>query len=124
MLSQLGLQTNVVLIVLFNYAYTFQQLDPKEMAEQLKRQGSSVQGIRPGKKTASYISETLNRMSLLGSGFLGLLAAAPAGVEALTKLQVSFCFPAYLLTPKPGCVMTLYDGFANGGIRHALCLEL
>ena len=82
------LQTNVVLIVLFNYAYTFQQLDPKEMAEQLKRQGSSVQGIRPGKKTASYIAETLNRMSLLGSGFLGLLAAAPAGVEALTKLQV------------------------------------
>lgn len=82
------MQTNVVLIVLFNYAYIFQQLDPKEMAEQLKRQGSSVQGIRPGTKTASFIAETLNRMSLLGSGFLGLLAAAPAGVEALTKLQV------------------------------------
>ena len=84
----MGLQANVTLIVLFNYLYTFQQLDPKDLADQLKRQGSSVQGIRPGKQTSEFITETLRRMSLLGSGFLGLLAAAPAGVEALTKLQV------------------------------------
>lgn len=86
------MQTNVVLIVLFNYLYTFQQLDPKDLADQLKRQGSSVQGIRPGKQTSEFITETLKRMSLLGSGFLGLLAAAPAGVEALTKLQVLVTF--------------------------------
>lgn len=81
-------QANVALIVMFNYFYTFQQLDPKELSEQLKRQGGSIQGVRPGRKTAEYITNTLNRMSLLGSGFLGLLAAAPAGVEAITKLQV------------------------------------
>ena len=84
-----ALQANVALIVMFNYFYTFQQLDPKELSEQLKRQGGSVQGIRPGRKTAEFITTTLNRMSLLGSGFLGLLAAAPAGVEAITKLQVT-----------------------------------
>ena len=39
----MGLQANVTLIVLFNYLYTFQQLDPKDLADQLKRQGSSVQ---------------------------------------------------------------------------------
>lgn len=78
----------MALIVMFNYFYTFQQLDPKELSEQLKRQGGSIQGVRPGRKTAEYITNTLNRMSLLGSGFLGLLAAAPAGVEAITKLQV------------------------------------
>ena len=42
--------------------------------------------MRPGRKTAEYITGTLERMSILGSAFLGALAAAPAAVEAITKL--------------------------------------
>ena len=83
------MQVNVALIAMFNYFYTFQQLDPKDLSEQLKRQGASISGIRPGRQTAEFVTTTLNRMSLLGSGFLGLLAAAPAAVEAITKLQAS-----------------------------------
>lgn len=83
----LYLPANVALIVGFNYLYTFLQLDPKDLSEQLKRQGASVPGIRPGRATAEYITRTLNRMSVLGSAFLGALAAAPALVEALTGLQ-------------------------------------
>jgi preprotein translocase subunit SecY len=89
------LQTNVLLIVLFNYYYTFLQLDPKDMSEQLKRAGASIPAVRPGRATADYITKTLNRMSILGSAFLGALAAAPPLVEAVTGLQVvptsSFC---------------------------------
>ncbi|KAH7616840.1 putative Preprotein translocase subunit SECY, chloroplastic [Nannochloris sp. 'desiccata'] len=81
------LPTNVALIVAFNYLYTFLQLDPKELSEQLKRQGASVPGVRPGRNTAEFITKTLDRMSVLGSGFLGALAAAPALVEATTGLQ-------------------------------------
>jgi protein transport protein SEC61 subunit alpha len=81
------LPANVALIVAFNYLYTFLQLDPKELADQLKRQGASVPGVRPGRATAEFITRTLNRMSVLGSAFLGALAAAPAAVEALTGLQ-------------------------------------
>ena len=92
------LQFNVALIVMFNYFYTFQQLDPKDLADQLKRQGASISGIRPGRNTADFITKTLNRMSILGSGFLGLLAAAPAGVEAITKLQVAT--PLFALSPR------------------------
>jgi protein transport protein SEC61 subunit alpha len=83
----LYLPTNVALIVAFNYLYTFLQLDPKELSEQLKRQGASIPGVRPGRNTAEYITKTLDRMSVLGSGFLGALAAAPALVEATTGLQ-------------------------------------
>ena len=49
-------------------------------------QGASIAGVRPGRKTADYITGTLERMSILGSAFLGALAAAPAAVEAITKL--------------------------------------
>ncbi|KAK9834079.1 hypothetical protein WJX81_008587 [Elliptochloris bilobata] len=83
----LYLPVNVALIVLFNYYYTFLQLDPKDMADQLKRSGASIPAVRPGRATADYITTTLNRMSILGSAFLGALAAAPPLVEAVTKLQ-------------------------------------
>ena len=82
------LQVNVTLIVLFNYYYTFLQLDPKDMADQLKRAGGAIPAVRPGRSTADYITKTLNRMSILGSAFLGALAAAPPLVEAVTGLQV------------------------------------
>ena len=79
---------NVTLIVLFNYYYTFLQLDPKDMADQLKRAGGAIPAVRPGRATADYITKTLNRMSILGSAFLGALAAAPPLVETVTGLQV------------------------------------
>jgi len=80
------LPVNVVLIALFNYYYTFLQLEPKDLAEQLKRAGAAIPGVRPGKSTAEFVAGTLSRMSLLGSAFLGVLAAAPAAVEGLTHL--------------------------------------
>lgn len=85
--GSLYLPFNVALIVAFNYLYTFLQFEPKELSEQLKKQGASVPGIRPGRNTAEYITKTLDRMSVLGSAFLGALAAAPALVESLTGLQ-------------------------------------
>lgn len=85
--GSLYLPSNVALIVAFNYLYTFLQLDPKELSEQLKRQGASIPGVRPGRNTADFITKTLNRISVLGSAFLGALSAAPALVEATTGLQ-------------------------------------
>ena len=80
------MQTNIALIIAFNYYYTFLQLDPKDLADQLKRNGASIPAIRPGRATSSYISGTLQRMSILGSAFLGALAAAPPVVELFTGL--------------------------------------
>lgn len=56
-------------------AHTPPQLEPKDLAEQLKRGGAAVPAIRPGKQTAEYVTNTLTRMSLLGSVFLGGSAA-------------------------------------------------
>jgi preprotein translocase subunit SecY len=52
----LYLPTNVLLIAFFNYFYTFLQLDPADVSEQLKRQGASIPSVRPGKATATFIT--------------------------------------------------------------------
>ncbi len=52
-------------------ACTPAQLEPKDLAEQLKRGGAAIPAIRPGRQTAEYVTNTLTRMSLLGSVFLG-----------------------------------------------------
>ena len=80
------LPVNVALIAFFNYFYTFLQLEPRDVADSLKKQGASIPGVRPGLATSDYISGVLERLSLLGSVFLGALAAAPALVEATTGL--------------------------------------
>jgi len=85
--GSLYLPVNVGLICFFNYFYTFLQLDPKNVADQLKRQGASVPGLRPGRATSDYITKVLSRLSVLGSGFLGVLAVVPGAVEGITNLQ-------------------------------------
>ena len=82
----LYLPVNVAMIGFFNYFYTFLQLEPKDVAEQLKRQGASIPAVRPGRATEEYLAGVLERLSLLGSVFLGALAAAPAALEATTGL--------------------------------------
>lgn len=67
------LPVNVALIGVFNYFYTFLQLEPNDVAQQLKKGGASVPGVRPGRATADYLSSVLERLSLLGSAFLGAL---------------------------------------------------
>lgn len=52
----LYLPTTVALIAFFNYFYTFLQLDPADVSEQLKRQGASIPSVRPGKSTATFIT--------------------------------------------------------------------
>ncbi|KAL3700143.1 hypothetical protein R1sor_018165 [Riccia sorocarpa] len=95
--------TNVLLIGFFNYFYTFLQLDPNDLSDQLKRQGASVPAIRPGKATAAYIENVLGRISVLGSAFLGLMAAAPAVVEGVTHLTAFRGFAGTSVLILVGC---------------------
>lgn len=58
--GSLYVPTNIVLIAFFNYYYTFLQLDPDDVSEQLKRQGASIPLVRPGKSTATYIKTVIS----------------------------------------------------------------
>lgn len=97
------LPTNILLIAFFNYYYTFLQLDPDDVSEQLKRQGASIPLVRPGRSTAAYIKTVLSRISVLGSAFLALLAAGPAIVEQATHLTAFRGFAGTSVLILVGC---------------------
>ena len=73
----IGLIVYVVLIIAFAYFYSFVQVNPEKMADNLKKQGSYVPGIRPGKNTQDYITSVLYRLVFVGSLFLAGIAILP-----------------------------------------------
>ncbi len=66
-----------LLIIAFTFFYTQIQFNPIEMANNMKMNGGFVPGIRPGRSTSEYISRVLNRITLAGAIFLGIVAIVP-----------------------------------------------
>ncbi|WP_436862391.1 preprotein translocase subunit SecY [Staphylococcus caeli] len=75
--NNIGMIVYVVLIIAFAYFYAFVQVNPEKMAENLKKQGSYVPGIRPGDQTKKYITRVLYRLTFVGSIFLAVIAILP-----------------------------------------------
>jgi preprotein translocase subunit SecY len=67
-----------LMIVIFTYFYTAIMMNPNQMADELKRNGSFIPGVKPGKKTADFIEGLISRLVFPGSIFLGLIAILPA----------------------------------------------
>ncbi|MBQ7171091.1 MAG: preprotein translocase subunit SecY [Clostridia bacterium] len=82
----------IVLIVLFSYFYIMISFNPVEVSNNIKNQGGSVPGIRPGKPTADYIKKILNRITLLGAIFLIVISGGPLIVGALAPNFQSIAF--------------------------------
>jgi preprotein translocase subunit SecY len=78
------------LIVVFTYFYTAIMVNPNQMAEDMKRNGGFVPGVKPGKKTAEFIDEIMSRITLPGSLFLGLVAILPAFAKNLLDMNDQF----------------------------------
>lgn len=70
------------LVVIFTYFYTSIVFHPDRIAESIQKQGGFIPGIRPGKPTAEYLQSVVNRITLGGALFLGLIAVAPLIAEA------------------------------------------
>ncbi len=76
-----------VLVVVFTYFYTAVTFDPKEIAKNLQQAGGFVPGIRPGEPTADFLSKVLNRITLFGAIFLGVIAVLPNITQIITGIQ-------------------------------------
>jgi preprotein translocase subunit SecY len=88
-----GLGYNIllfVMIVLFTFFYTAIVINPNQMADELKRNGNFVPGVKPGKETADFIDRVLSNITLPGGIFVALIAILPAlmMVIGLTKTQL------------------------------------
>ena len=79
---------DALLIIFFTYFYTAIQYNPNDIAENLKRSGGFIPGVRPGKQTAEYIDHVLTRISLPGSLFLALISVGPLHLK--DALNMSF----------------------------------
>ena len=74
------------LVVLFTYFYTAVTFDPKSISESIQKQGGYIPGIRPGPMTAQFLNHLLNRVTLVGALFLGLIAVLPNIVQGMTGI--------------------------------------
>ena len=70
--------TFAILVVLFTYFYTAVTVNPTMMADDMRRNGGFIPGVKPGKKTAEYLDSIMSRVTLPGSIFLALIAILPA----------------------------------------------
>ncbi|MEX0795238.1 MAG: preprotein translocase subunit SecY [Acidimicrobiia bacterium] len=78
------------LVIFFTYFYTAIQFDPEKQAEMIQRQGGFVPGVRPGRQTAKYLGFILNRITLPGSIFLGIISILPAIAGAVWGIAIAF----------------------------------
>lgn len=75
-----------VLIFLFTYFYTAVTFDPEQVSENLQKNGAFIPGVRPGRPTAEYVGRILNRITMVGATFLGLVAVMPLAIQAATGI--------------------------------------
>ncbi len=76
-----GLTYNLLfafLIIVFTYFYTAIMVNPTQMADDMKRNGGFIPGVKPGKQTANFIDDVMSKITLPGSIFLALVAVMPA----------------------------------------------
>ena len=79
------------MIVAFTYFYTAVTVNPNQMADEMKRNGGFIPGIRPGKKTSEFIDDVMSKITLPGSMFLALVAILPA-FAALAGVNQAFSY--------------------------------
>ncbi|HTA72979.1 MAG TPA: preprotein translocase subunit SecY [Gemmatimonadaceae bacterium] len=114
-----------VLIVFFTYFYTSIIFNPIDLAENLKKQGGFIPGVKPGTKTAEYIDEVMSRITLPGALFLTFIALLPSWI--IGAINVPFRFGGTSLLIVVGVALDTisnmnqhlllrkYDGFMKKG---------
>ncbi|MBI1967834.1 MAG: preprotein translocase subunit SecY [Gemmatimonadetes bacterium] len=123
--SPVYIVSSVVLIVFFAYFYTSIIFNPVDLAENLKKQGGFIPGVKPGAATADYIDEVLSRITLPGSLFLAAVAMMPIIVSNVLNMPFGFGGTALLIVVGVGLdtvqqvqqhlLLRHYDGFMKEG---------
>ena len=83
----IGFAIYIILIFVFAFFYSFLQIDPDKMADNLKKQNANIIGVKPGEATAVKISTILFKVTLLGATYLAVLASIP--------IIITWIFPAF-----------------------------
>jgi len=84
--APLGMVLYVLLIIGFTFFYTFVQINPVQMADNMKKNGGYIPGIRPGITTSKYLTKVISRITLAGAIFLALVSILPVFFGSLAGL--------------------------------------
>ena len=116
---------SAILIVLFTYFYTSIIFNPVDLAENLKKQGGFVPGVRPGAKTAEYIEQVVERITFPGALFLTAIALLPIAIGKLMNVPFQFGGTSLLIVVgvaldtmtqmQQHLLLRKYDGFMKKG---------
>ncbi len=82
--NALGAALYFVLIIVFTYFYTAVSFDPDDVSDNIKKYGGFIPGIRPGRPTTEFLTRILERLTLVGAIFLGLIAVGPIALGRFT----------------------------------------
>ncbi|MET3550029.1 preprotein translocase subunit SecY [Paenibacillus cellulositrophicus] len=85
----LGMVLYVLMIIGFTFFYTFVQMNPNQMADNMKKNGGYIPGIRPGKATEKYLTRVMSRLTMTGAIFLAVISLLPIGFGTLAGLPNS-----------------------------------
>ena len=99
----------VLLIVFFAYFYTSMVFNPDDTADNLKKQGGFIPGVRPGRATAAYIKNALNKITLPSAVFLALIAIVPSIIFSFTGNQLIQAFGGTSILIMVGVVLDTVD---------------
>ncbi len=116
---------SAILIVLFTYFYTSIIFNPVDLAENLKKQGGFVPGVRPGAKTAEYIEQVVERITFPGALFLTAIALLPIAIAKMVNVPFQFGGTSLLIVVgvaldtmtqmQQHLLLRKYDGFMKKG---------
>ena len=95
--SPLYLIILALLIIAFAYFYTSITFNPRDISENLQKQGGNVRGIRPGKNTVDYLQRTSNRLTLFAGLFLAILATVPTLLSVWQNVRIPFAASSILI---------------------------
>lgn len=108
-----GFMIYILCIFVFAYFYTFFQLKPSELAENINKNGGFIPGIRPGEETVNYISTVLKRITTVGALALSVIAALPILFGMLTSLPSSMRIGGTGLIIVVGVALDTYKKIAS-----------
>jgi len=80
----------VLLIIFFTYFYTAVTFNPREVAENMQKNGGFIPGLRPGRPTSEYLDRILTRLTLSGAIFLAIIAVLPNIISSIIGLNIGF----------------------------------
>ena len=114
-----GFVLYVLLILFFGYVYTFMMMNPEEMSKDLNKRGGYIPGVRPGADTSKYISNSLGKLTIVGSIFLVILSGLPILMGNISSLPSSVTIGGTGILIVVGVAIETYKQMESGLVTRS-----